>query len=88
MHSWSKIRILVHTQKEIVINVKNKVFKPSGDWIKKSHVDSLEKYEKIYHDSVSNPDEFWGTIADRLNGTKNGIVYRTLIIKKLISNGF
>ena len=30
---------------------KNKVFKPSGDWIKKSHVDSLEKYEKIYHDS-------------------------------------
>ena len=49
---------------------KNKVFKPSGDWIKKSHVDSLEKYEKIYHDSVSNPDEFWGNIADRLNWYK------------------
>ena len=49
---------------------KNKVFKPSGDWIKKSHVDSLEKYEKIYHDSVSNPDEFWGTIADRLEWYK------------------
>ena len=49
---------------------KNKVFKPSGDWIKKSHVDSLEKYEKIYHDSVSNPDEFWGTIADRLKWYK------------------
>ena len=50
--------------------LKNKVFKPSGDWIKKSHVDSLEKYEKIYHDSVSNPDEFWGTIADRLKWYK------------------
>jgi len=49
---------------------KNKVFKPSGDWIKKSHVDSLEKYKKIYHDSVSNPDEFWGTIADRLKWYK------------------
>ena len=49
---------------------KNKVFKPSGDWIKKSHVDSLEKYEKIYHDSVSNPEEFWGTIADRLKWYK------------------
>ena len=49
---------------------KNKVFKPSGDWIKKSHVDSLEKYEKIYHDSLSNPDEFWGTIADRLKWYK------------------
>ena len=49
---------------------KNKVFKPSGDWIKKSHVDSLEKYEKIYHDSVSNPDEFWETIADRLKWYK------------------
>ena len=50
--------------------LKNKVFKPSGDWIKKSHVDSLEKYEKIYHDSVSNPDDFWGTIADRLKWYK------------------
>jgi len=50
--------------------LKNKVFKPSGDWIKKSHVDSLENYEKIYHDSVSNPDEFWGTIADRLKWYK------------------
>ena len=49
---------------------KNKVFKPSGDWIKKSHVDSLEKYEEIYHDSVSNSDEFWGTIADRLKWYK------------------
>ena len=49
---------------------KSKVFKPSEDWIKKSHVDSLEKYEKIYHDSVSNPDEFWGTIADRLKWYK------------------
>ena len=49
---------------------KNKVFKASGDWIKKSHIDSLEKYEKIYHDSVSNPDEFWGTIADRLKWYK------------------
>ena len=49
---------------------KNKVFKPSGDWIKNSHVNSLEKYEKIYHDSVSNPDEFWGNIADRLKWYK------------------
>ena len=49
---------------------KSKVFKPSGDWIKKSHVDSLEKYEKIYHDSVLNPDEFWGTVADRLKWYK------------------
>ena len=49
---------------------KNKVFKPSGDWIKKSHVDSLEKYEEIYHDSVSNPDVFWGTIANRLKWYK------------------
>tara|TARA_B100001564_G_C20667029_1_gene684307 strand:+ start:592 stop:2538 length:1947 start_codon:yes stop_codon:yes gene_type:complete len=49
---------------------KNKVFKPSGDWIEKSHVGSLEKYEKIYHDSVSNPNEFWGTIADRLKWYK------------------
>ena len=49
---------------------KNKVFKPSGDWIKKSHVDSLEKYEKIYHDSVLNSDEFWGNIANRLEWYK------------------
>ena len=49
---------------------KNKVFKPSGDWIKKSHVDSLEKYEKIYHDSVLDSDEFWGNIANRLEWYK------------------
>ena len=49
---------------------KNKVFEPSGGWIKKSHVDSLEKYEKIYHDSVSDTDEFWGTIANRLKWYK------------------
>ena len=49
---------------------KNNVFKPSGDWIEKSHVGSFKKYEKIYHDSVSNPDEFWGIVADRLKWYK------------------
>ena len=67
---------------------KNKVFKPSGDWIKKSHVDSFEKYEKVYHDSVSNPDEFWGTIADRLKWYKKWDSVSDVDYKNLISNGF
>ena len=48
----------------------DKIFSPSAEWTKESHINSLDQYKKIYKDSISNPDEFWSSIAERVHWYK------------------
>ena len=47
-----------------------KVFSPSAKWTKKSHINSFEQYQHIYEESISKPDEFWSSIAERIDWYK------------------
>lgn len=44
----------------------NRIFKPSMQFSKASHVPSFERYESIYKDSIKNPEKFWAGIASEL----------------------
>ena len=45
------------------------IYKPNSDIVKNSHVDSL-KYEKMYKESITNPDKFWGIHGKRIDWIK------------------
>ena len=47
----------------------NNIYKPNSDIVKNSHVDSL-KYEKMYKESITNPDKFWGIHGKRIDWIK------------------
>jgi len=47
-----------------------KVFSPAYLDAAKAHVPNIEKYNEMYEKSMSNPDEFWAEIAERLTWTK------------------
>jgi hypothetical protein len=38
-----------------------------------AHVKSLEEYERLYRESVEEPDKFWGRVANELHWSRNGI---------------
>ncbi len=40
-----------------------RVFPPSKDFAKKAHIKSLAHYRKLYNESISAPDKFWGVQA-------------------------
>ena len=40
------------------------VFKPSQDISSKAYVKTMEDYNKMYNESINNPEEFWGKMAD------------------------
>jgi len=63
-----------------------KVYKPSVDSSKNAWISDLDQYQKLYDESVKNPDEFWAGIAERIPGQKNGIKYVHLILLMQISN--
>ena len=44
----------------------NNIYKPNSDIVKNSHVDSL-KYEKMYKESITNPDKFWSIHGKRID---------------------
>ena len=46
------------------------IYTPSADWVDSAHVNSLDKYRYIYNRSIENPDEFWGSIAERVTWYK------------------
>ena len=46
------------------------IYTPSADWVDSAHVSSLDKYRYIYNRSIENPDEFWGSIAERVTWYK------------------
>jgi acetyl-CoA synthetase len=48
------------------ILTEKRVFKPNAAFAKNAHVSSLAAYEKIYKDSVKNPEKFWAAQAKTL----------------------
>ena len=42
-------------------------FKPSRDFSKKAHVRSMAQYERMYEESIRNPERFWAKIASELH---------------------
>ena len=43
-----------------------RVFKPRAEFAKKAHIKSFKEYEKIYKESVKNPQKFWAGQAKSL----------------------
>ena len=52
-----------------ILNEQRK-FEPAAEFSKKAHVKSLEEYEKLYKESVDDPDKFWSSIASELHWFK------------------
>ena len=40
-------------------------FEPPDHFRQQAHIKSLEEYERIYRESVEQPEKFWGRIARR-----------------------
>ena len=41
----------------------NRVFKPSKEFAGRAHIQSMAQYKKLWTESVTRPDKFWGTQA-------------------------
>src|SRR5208337_4820633 len=41
-------------------------FPPSKEFVDQAYIKSREQYEKMWKESVENPDKFWGGVADEL----------------------
>ena len=51
--------------------LKNKnIYKPSADWMIDSHINSLEKYNELYNESIQDPVGCWSRIAKRISWYK------------------
>ena len=66
----------------------DKIFPPSASWTKESHINSLDQYKKIYKESISNPDEFWASIAERVHWYKKWEKVSDVDYKKAKINWF
>jgi acetyl-CoA synthetase len=45
-------------------------FEPAPEFQKKAHIKSLEEYERLYKESVEQPEKFWGDVANELHWFK------------------
>ncbi len=45
-------------------------FEPSAEFRSKAHIKSLEEYERLYKESVEQPEKFWGNVAKELHWFK------------------
>ncbi len=45
-------------------------FPPPADFAKQAHIGSYEQYEKMYKESIEDPDRFWGEHASELHWFK------------------
>ena len=66
----------------------DKIFLPFAKWTKESHINSLDQYNKIYKESISNPDEFWASIAERVHWYKKWEKVSDVDYKKAKINWF
>jgi acetyl-CoA synthetase len=48
----------------------NRLFAPPAEFSAKSHVKSRQEYEKLYRESIEQPEKFWGRIASELHWFK------------------
>ena len=66
----------------------DKIFLPFAKWTKESHINSLDQYKKIYKESISNPDKFWASIAERVHWYKKWEKVSDVDYKKAKINWF
>ena len=52
-----------------ILNEQRK-FDPPAEFSKLAHIKSLEEYERLYKESVDDPDKFWSRIASELHWFK------------------
>src|SRR3989442_13150653 len=45
-------------------------FEPSAEFRRGAHIKSAEDYERIYRESVEEPEKFWGRVAEELHWFK------------------
>jgi acetyl-CoA synthetase len=45
----------------------SRVFTPSDEFRQQAHIKSLEEYERIYREAASDPEKFWGEVAENLH---------------------
>ena len=45
-------------------------FPPPAEFSKHAHVKSMDEYERLYKESVDDPDKFWSRVADELHWFK------------------
>src|SRR6266699_6696419 len=50
--------------------IEKRVFKPSKDFAKRARIKSLDQYRRMYRESISRPDKFWGREAKELTWQK------------------
>ncbi len=48
----------------------NRKFAPPATFTEKSRISSLEEYEKLYKESIEDPEGFWGKVASELHWYK------------------
>jgi len=51
---------------ETILN-ENRRFEPSEEFRGKSHIGSIDEYEKMYRESINDPEKFWGKVAEELH---------------------
>ncbi len=46
------------------------LFNPDPQFSQRAHIKSMEQYQKLYKESIVNPESFWGRVAERLHWFK------------------
>ncbi len=52
--------------------VENRVFEPSEEFKSKARISSMEEYQKLWKESVDQPDVFWAREAPTCSGSSLG----------------
>ncbi len=58
-----------HTNIDSVLQEK-RLFEPPKEFSQKAHIKSLQEYERMYKESVDNPEKFWTGVAEELHWFK------------------
>jgi acetyl-CoA synthetase len=45
------------------VYAEKRIFKPSGEFIEKAHIKSMDAYERLYRRSIEDPQNFWAEMA-------------------------
>ncbi len=51
--------------KKKILSVKQMIFAPPEEFSKNAYVKSLDQYEKMYRNSIENPEDFWAEMAEK-----------------------
>ncbi|GMR03460.1 MAG: acetate--CoA ligase [Thermodesulfovibrionia bacterium] len=51
--------------KKKILSIKQKIFAPPEEFSKNAHIKSVDQYEKMYRNSIENPEDFWAEMAEK-----------------------